>query len=87
MAGHRGRAAAADRGEIVAAATWCKKPISSGAKRTLRGAKAIEPPARLPTQAELNVPSRVPARIQAQRATLKRTVTQDNLKQVKLYAY
>jgi hypothetical protein len=57
-------------------------PISSVAKRTLRGIKAPEPPARLPTQAELNVPSRVPSRIQAQRATLKRTITQDNLKKV-----
>lgn len=56
--------------------------ISSGLRRTLRGVKAPEPLARLPTQAELNVPSRVPPRIQAQRATLKRTITQDNLKQV-----
>jgi hypothetical protein len=55
---------------------------SSGPKRTLRGVKAPEYPSRLPTQAELNVPSRVPPRIHAQRTTLKRTITQDNLKQV-----
>ena len=59
-------------------------PISSGAKRTLRGGKETEVPTRQPTQAELNVPSRVPARAQPQRSTLKRTTTQDNLKLVPL---
>jgi len=57
----------------------------SGPKRVLRGNKELEEPVRAPTQAELNVPSRVPARIQAQRATLKRTKTEDNLKQVHCY--
>jgi serine/threonine protein kinase len=42
--------------------------IGSGAKRTLR---EPEPVVRLPTKAELNVPSRVPVHIQAQRAALK----------------
>jgi serine/threonine protein kinase len=56
--------------------------IASGAKRSLRGTKALELPATLPSQAELNVLSRVPPQIQAQRATLKRTITQDNLKEV-----
>jgi hypothetical protein len=59
-----------------------REEISSGAKRTLREIKPAEPTMRLPTQAEVNVPSRAPARIQAQRATIKRTVTQDNLRQV-----
>jgi hypothetical protein len=57
---------------------------ASGPKRVLRGSKDMEDPVRPPTQAELNVPSRVPARVQAQRATLKRTKTEDNLKHVLL---
>jgi hypothetical protein len=56
--------------------------ISTGPKRTLRGIKDAEVLIRPPTQAELNVPSRVPPRIQAQHATLQRTKTQDNLRQV-----
>jgi hypothetical protein len=51
-------------------------------KRTLRGTKDVDGLVRPPTRAEINVPSRVPARIQAQRATLKRSDTIDNLKQV-----
>lgn len=58
-------------------------PITSGAKRTLRDFKETESaPTRPPTQAEINVPSRVPARAQPQRSTLKRTIAQDNLKLV-----
>ena len=57
-------------------------PIPSGAKRSLRGGKETEVPTRQPTQAEINVPSHVPARIQPQRSTLKRTTTQDDLKLV-----
>jgi hypothetical protein len=53
----------------------------AGPKRTLRGTKDVDTVARPPTRAEINVPSRVPSRIQAQRATLKRTETSDNLKQ------
>ena len=56
--------------------------ISSGAKRTLRGTKATEAVERPPTQAEINVPSRVPSQVQVQRATLRRTAAQDNLKRV-----
>ena len=56
--------------------------ISSGAKRTLRGVKEAEPPTRLPTQAEINVPARVPARAQPQRSNLKRAAAEDNLKLV-----
>ena len=56
-------------------------PISSGAKRTLRGVKEIET-AKPATQTEINVPSRVPARTQPQRSILKRTIAQDNLKLV-----
>jgi hypothetical protein len=59
--------------------------ISSGPKRTLRGIKDAEVLLRPPTQAELNVPSRVPPRIQAQHATLQRMKTQDNLRQVSPY--
>lgn len=56
---------------------------ASGPKRVLRGNRDLEQEAvRPPTQAELNVPSRVPARVQAQRANLKRTKTEDNLKNV-----
>lgn len=57
---------------------------TSGPKRVLRGSKELDI-VRPPTQAELNVPSRVPARVQAQRATLKRTKTEDNLKLVLQY--
>jgi hypothetical protein len=55
--------------------------VQSGAKRTLRKVQesnSIRPP----TQAEINVPSRVPPRIQAQRATLKRTIGQTDLREV-----
>jgi hypothetical protein len=58
--------------------------ISSGPKRTLRGIKDAELVVRPPTQAEINVPSRVPPRIQAHHATLQRSKTQDNLRQVTL---
>lgn len=57
--------------------------LQSGTKRMLRRAQKLEPdPARPPTQAEINVPSRVPPQIQAQRATLKRTIAQVDLRQV-----
>jgi hypothetical protein len=53
-----------------------------GPKRTLSGTNDVDALVRPPTRAEINVPSRVPARIQAQRATLKRSDTNDNVKQV-----
>jgi len=56
--------------------------MASGPKRTLRGAKSTEPLGTLPTKAESNVPSRPPATAQTQRAVLKRTTGQDNLRQV-----
>jgi len=56
--------------------------LASGAKRTLRGAKSTDPLATLLTKVEMNVPSRVPATAQTQRAVLKRTTGQDNLRQV-----
>jgi hypothetical protein len=59
--------------------------ISTGPKKTLRGIKDAEGLVRPPTRAEINVPSRVPPRIQAQHATLQRTKTQDNLRQVSRY--
>ena len=55
---------------------------ASGAKRTLRGARSAEPLASLPAKVESNVHSKVLATAQTQRAILKRTTGQDNLRQV-----
>jgi len=62
-----------------------EEPKTSGPTRILRGTKDPNPIVRPPSQAEKNVPSRAPSRIQAQRATaLKRTAAHDNLKEVYL---
>jgi hypothetical protein len=62
-----------------------ENPISN-AKRVLRGTKEADIITRAPTQAELNVPARVPPRVQLQRAALKRSAAQDNLKQVNFFS-
>jgi hypothetical protein len=51
-----------------------EEEVVSGKKRTLRERQRPEPIVRLPTKAELNVPSRVPAHIQAQHATMKSSI-------------
>lgn len=53
----------------------------SGPKRTLRRTNNESVVVRLPTQSEINVPSRIPSQSQAQQATLRKS-TRDNIPMV-----